>query len=93
MSAHDDVKQAIDLLNAAGVPRWLLEKWEERAINEVIKVERENRAQQLLPFGREYAASLLDCTPRNVYFLVEKAQRRAAKSIEENNLKVATQGS
>jgi hypothetical protein len=92
MSSYDMVKQAIDLLQDAGVPRFLLEKWEERAVSEVSKIERENRAQKLLPFGRDYAAGLLECSSRNVYVLAQKARIRQARIIEEERAKVANQG-
>lgn len=90
MGAFDKIREGFESLAEAGVPRDVLEKWEEKAINEVNRIERENRAQQLLPFGKDHAASVLDCSWRNVYYLAQRA--RARKIIEERAKIVATNG-
>lgn len=76
MNRLDKVAEAFRLLGEA-LPgeRWL-EPFEMRAVNCASQIERENRAQALLPFGRGRAASLLDCSERHVYNLAEQARKR-----------------
>lgn len=89
MDRFDKIRQAMQLLGEA-LPgeRWL-EAVEERAINRASQIEKENRAQALLPFGRERAAAALECSPRNAYYLAEKARMR--EIIERDRQKVATE--
>lgn len=89
MDRHDKVAEAFRLLGEA-LPgeRWL-EGFEMRAVRRVSQIERENRAQALLPFGRTRAATLLDCSERHVYYLAERARERF---IETNPPQVATGG-
>ena len=87
MDRHDKIAEAFRLLGEA-LPgeRWLL-PFEERAVNCASKIERENRAQALLPFGRGRAAALLDCSERHVYYLAERARERI---IDKKREQVAT---
>ena len=87
MDRHDKVAEAFRLLGEA-LPgeRWL-EEFEMRAVRRVNQIERENRAQALLPFGRARAATLLDCSERHVYYLAERARERF---IEKKSQQVAT---
>jgi len=87
MDRLDKVSEAFRLLGEA-LPgeRWL-ENFEERAVCRASQIEKENRAQALLPFGRERAATLLDCSERHVYYLAERARERI---IETNPAQVAT---
>ena len=89
MDRLDKVAEAFRLLSEA-LPgeRWL-EAFEERAVNRANGLNREDRAQQLLPFGRERAATLLACSERNIYKMADRARTRI---IEQNREKVATAG-
>lgn len=77
MHRFDKISEAFRLLGEALDEDPMLSRWEERAVRAASQIERENRAQRLLPFGADYAAAMLDCSPRNVYYLAEKARRRS----------------
>lgn len=81
MQRLDKVAEAFRLLGEALPGDPMLERWEERAVKAASRIEKENRAQRLLPLGASHAATALDCSPRNVYYLAGKARRR---SIETN---------
>ena len=87
MDRHDKVAEAFRLLGEA-LPgeRWL-ETFELRAVSRANHIDREDRAQALLPFGRGRAATMLDCSERHVYYLAERARERI---IETKTAQVAT---
>ena len=76
MSRLDKVAEAFQLLGEALPGDPMLARWEERAVRAASQIERENRAQRMLPFGADRAASLLDCSPRHVYRLAHRARGR-----------------
>jgi hypothetical protein len=88
MHRLDMIAEAFRLLGEALPYESRLEPWEEWAVKRATQIEKENRAQQLLPLGRQRAATLLDCSERNVYYLAEQARER--ESIERQRQKVAT---
>lgn len=83
------VSEAFRLLGEALPYEDRLQKWEEWAVKRASQIERENMAQRVLPLGRGRAATLLDCSERNAYYLAEKARER--ESIERERQKLATQ--
>lgn len=86
MHRLDKVAEAFRLLGEALPGDPMLGRWEERAVTAASRIERENRAQRLLPLGADYAAAMLDCSPRHVYRLVHKARDR---TIDTETKKVA----
>lgn len=83
------ISEAFRLLGEALPYEEKLERWEEWAVKRASQIERENMAQRALPLGRERAATLLDCSERNAYYLAEKARQR--ESFERERQKVAMQ--
>lgn len=76
MNRYDLIAEAIRLLSEAGVDDDTLSRWEEKAIRKASHADRCDRAQQLLPFGAEHAASAIGCSVRNVYYLAESGREK-----------------